>query len=62
MTTVNGTRSDLLCPLCLDVAKHPHRIVPCAHVFCEYCLRAVASAEERYMSRRMYFRNRCVCQ
>ncbi|XP_038136552.1 E3 ubiquitin-protein ligase RNF180-like [Cyprinodon tularosa] len=35
-------RDSLTCPVCLDVFFSPHSCLPCAHVFCEPCLRRLA--------------------
>ena len=33
----------LICPVCLDLLHEPFAAVPCKHIFCEPCLRRLAS-------------------
>merc|ERR1712223_1888319 len=33
----------LICPVCLDLLHEPYAAVPCKHIFCEPCLRRLAS-------------------
>ncbi len=41
----------LICPICLDVAANPHRVLPCSHLFCASCLISVAKVEGKHTSR-----------
>lgn len=35
--------AELLCPICWELLHRPHRLNPCQNLFCDPCLRRLAS-------------------
>ena len=36
--------AELECGICLELLHRPHSLSPCSHIFCEPCLRRLATA------------------